>query len=132
MQMHERIELIKELLNEAKIYIDKGDTIQSSEKLYKAVEECLKILVYYFDLKHIINRVKSRGRWSIDDYDEAAIELSKKIDKIVLDAWNNAMMLHVWGFHEGKLSIKSVIERFYIIEKFVNKVIQILETRSSS
>ncbi len=37
-----RLELAGKYLSEAKEYIDRGDAVQASEKLYKAVEECIK------------------------------------------------------------------------------------------
>ncbi len=39
-----RVELAESYLNEAREYLAKGDPIQASGKLYKAVEECIKAL----------------------------------------------------------------------------------------
>jgi hypothetical protein len=38
------IELAERYLDEARRYIDRGDPVQASEKLYKVAEECIKAL----------------------------------------------------------------------------------------
>ncbi|MEM3547306.1 MAG: PaREP1 family protein [Candidatus Bathyarchaeia archaeon] len=37
-----RVELVKHLFSEAEGFLTKKDSLQSSEKLYKATEECIK------------------------------------------------------------------------------------------
>ena len=37
-----RLELAEKFLSEARKYVDEGDAVQASEKLYKAVKECIK------------------------------------------------------------------------------------------
>jgi hypothetical protein len=44
MEVPKRIEIIRYLFIEAQEYWAKGDTIKSSEELYKASEECIKAL----------------------------------------------------------------------------------------
>jgi len=44
MNVFRRIEFIRNLLIEAEEYLARGDAVQSSEKLYKAAEECVKAL----------------------------------------------------------------------------------------
>ncbi len=43
--MRERMSIAEKYLNEAREYINKGDAVQASEKLYKAAEEVIKALV---------------------------------------------------------------------------------------
>ncbi|MEM2753518.1 MAG: PaREP1 family protein, partial [Nitrososphaerota archaeon] len=38
------------MLSESEVYISKGDAVQASEKLYKAAEECIKLLAKHFKL----------------------------------------------------------------------------------
>jgi len=45
-----RLELAEKSLKEAKSFMEKNDPTQASEKLYKAVEECVKILSQLYKL----------------------------------------------------------------------------------
>lgn len=54
-----------------------GDPAQASEKLYKSVEESVKALAIYYDLKDVLDRVRDRGRWSARDLEDAVVRLSK-------------------------------------------------------
>jgi hypothetical protein len=56
-----RIEIIKNLFTEAEEYLAKGDAIQSSEKLYKATEECIKLLSERFNLPEAKELRKKEG-----------------------------------------------------------------------
>ncbi|MDT7887041.1 MAG: PaREP1 family protein, partial [Thermoproteota archaeon] len=53
MATSKRIEIIKNLFTEAEEYLAKGDAVQSSEKLYKATEECIKLLSERFNLPEV-------------------------------------------------------------------------------
>ncbi|MEM1558589.1 MAG: PaREP1 family protein [Thermoproteota archaeon] len=55
-----RLELIKLLLIEADDFLMKGDAVQSSEKLYKAAEECIKALSENFNSRRL-KLLKRRG-----------------------------------------------------------------------
>ena len=57
-----RIELAEKYLEEAKNYLEKGDPVQASEKLYKVVEECIKALAEYLKIPEA-EKAKSFGRW---------------------------------------------------------------------
>ncbi len=54
-----------------------GDPAQASEKLYKSVEESVKALAIYYDLRDVLDRVRDRGRWSVRDLEDAVVRLSK-------------------------------------------------------
>jgi len=40
--------------------------------------------------------------------------------------WASAYAVHVWGFHEGKLSTKDLTTYVKIIEETINKAVHIL------
>ena len=69
-----RLEFAEKSLREAREFIKK-DPVQASEKLYKAVEEAMKSLVLKHGLRSIVERVKKRGGWSVEDFFDAVSEL---------------------------------------------------------
>ena len=54
---------IRRCLEEGKRYIDKGDPVRASEKLYKASEEAVKELARKFDLPEY-KEAEEKGRWT--------------------------------------------------------------------
>lgn len=73
------IELARKYLEEGKSLVDK-DPVQASEKLYRAVEECVKILAIHLNLSEVLSRVESRGRWAVTDFIEAVRAIAKNLD----------------------------------------------------
>jgi len=57
-----RIELAERYLSEARSYLDKGDSIQASENMYKVVEECIKALAEYYKAPEL-EEMHKRDRW---------------------------------------------------------------------
>jgi hypothetical protein len=125
-----RLELAIKYLEEGKELIDK-DTIQASEKLYKAAEECVKALAIHFNLEDILRRVKERGRWTVSELDDVVRLIASKLGKWFLDSWDHAWTLHVWGFHEGKLGVGAIRDRLPDIERIVLETKKIVETGKS-
>ena len=115
-----RVELAINYLNEGKDLIDK-DPIQASEKLYRAVEESVKALAIYYDLKDVLAKVNERGRWTVTELEKAVIEISRRIGKWFRQSWDTANYLHVWGFHEMKLDAEDVKDRLPDIEKMIQE-----------
>ncbi len=97
-----------------------SDPIQASEKLYKAVEEAIKALTILDNIEEVLEKVKERGRWTITDLDKAARNLSKKKGDFVLYALDEVWVLHVWVFHEAKLSSDAIVARLPPIEKLIS------------
>ena len=50
---------IKGFLDEGKSYVELGDSIQASEKLYKAAEEAIKALSRAKDIEQLVKLVES-------------------------------------------------------------------------
>ncbi len=103
-----RIEIAERALNEAKEYLDKGDAVQASEKLYKAVEECIKALAEKLKVPQL-EEVKKRGKWDTWLLGKASREIAERLgDDRVRLAWKDAYDIHVWGFHEAKYGVEDV------------------------
>jgi len=103
-----RLELAEEMLSEAREYIARGDVVQASEKLYKAVEECIKALAEALKAPQL-EEVERRGKWDTWLLGMAATDLSRllKEDRVRF-AWTVAYDVHVWGFHEAKYRVEDV------------------------
>jgi hypothetical protein len=91
-----RIESIRRLLDEAEGYLEKGDAVQSSEKLYKAAEECIKILSERLSLPEVKD-AEERGRWTVTLLERAVRKLTGKMGVDVQLGWDATNHLHVWG-----------------------------------
>jgi hypothetical protein len=113
-----RIEIIKNLLAEAEEYLAKGDAVQSSEKLYKAAEECIKLLSERFNLPEV-KEAEEKGKWTVTLLEKAVRKLSDKISIDVQICWDSANYLHVWGFHEAKLEAENVKARLPLIKRLI-------------
>ena len=48
------------------------------------------------------------GRWYTYSLANAAGKLALSLGKWVKEGWDSAYVLHVWGFHEGKLDLENV------------------------
>ncbi|MEM2405762.1 MAG: PaREP1 family protein, partial [Candidatus Methanomethylicia archaeon] len=117
-------ELAERFLEEGKQLIDK-DPVQTSEKLYKAAEECIKALAIHFKFEDILVKVRERGRWTVTELEKSTSRISDKLGKWFYDAWAQANYLHVWGFHEAKLDIEDVKKRLVDIDRMI------METRKT-
>jgi len=114
----ERVKLIERLVDEAASYLEKGDAIQSSEKLYKSAEECIKVLAERFSLEEV-KAAEERGRWTVTLLEKAVGKLVNKLSTDVELGWDAANYLHIWGFHEAKLDAEDVRRRLPIIERLI-------------
>ncbi|BFI76739.1 PaREP1 family protein [Sulfurisphaera ohwakuensis] len=114
-----RIQLAEKYMKELEDYINKGDAVQASEKAYKVAEEIVKALAEKFKTPEYQQAMKE-GRWYTYTLGKTVNNLAKKVGEWILDGWNSAYFLHVWGFHEAKLSIDD-------ITLYVNKVIKMYE-----
>ena len=126
-----RVELAEKSLEEAKEFIAKRNIIQASEKLYKAVEECIKALSEKFRLPQL-DIASRRGRWDTWLLGQAATDLSKILkEERISYAWSKAYEIRVWSFHEAKYRVEDVESATPIIEWLVNYIKDML-TRTSN
>ena len=115
---YQHLEVASRMFEEAKEYIEKEDAVQTSEKLYKASEEALKVLAARFGLPEY-DEAEKRGRWSAVLLDRAARRLSEIISPEIKNFWMHAWFLHVEGFHEARLRIEDVKFRVNFIEELI-------------
>lgn len=103
-----RIELASKSLEEAKEFLEKGDPVQASEKLYKTVEECVKVLAQYLNLDEWRIAVE-QGRWWTQLLGKAARNASRILGEPRIElTWSLAYEIHVWGFHEAKYTVEDI------------------------
>jgi len=112
------MELALRMLEEAREYVPKGDSVQASEKLYKTAEESLKSIAYKLGLD-VAKAADERGRWTVSLLFDAVTAISEKVGEDVTHWWDSAWVLHVEGFHEARLSIKHVNTRISDVERIV-------------
>jgi len=122
----ERVGVIKLLLIEASDFLMRGDAVQSSEKLYKAAEECIKALSEVFELEEV-KAAEEKERWTVTLLEKAVRKLTNKLGIEVQLGWDAANHLHIWGFHEAKLDKEDVEGRMPIIRRLV----ELLEKQQS-
>ncbi len=114
-----RLELAEKYMNEMEDYLKKGDAVQASEKAYKVAEEIVKALAEKFNTSEYQQFIKE-GRWHTYLLGKASNTLASKVGDWILNGWSNAYFLHVWGFHEAKLSVND-------ITSYINKVREMFE-----
>jgi hypothetical protein len=122
------LELASKYLEEGRGLVDK-DPVQASEKLYKAAEEAVKALAFHFDVREVLDVVEKRGRWSAAELARAVMKISKRLERWFRYSWDSAWVLHVWGFHEAKLSLEDVKERLPDVERLVSEARRVVEGR---
>ncbi|MDI6885271.1 MAG: PaREP1 family protein [archaeon] len=111
------VEILR-FLDEGKEYIAEGNPVQASEKLYKAVEECIKVLAELRKLPEY-EKAEKDGRWGSYLLAQAAGRLAEEKKEIEV-AWAMAFNVHVWGFHEGKFGVEDVKRHVPYVEWLVN------------
>jgi hypothetical protein len=103
-----RLEAAERYLNEARDYVNKGDAVQASEKMYKVVEECIKALAQAYNIEEYV-KASEEGRWWVSLIGKAARRLAGILNEPRVEfTWSVAYDLHVWGFHEAKYTINDV------------------------
>ena len=113
---------ISRFANESKECIAKGNAIQASEKLYKAVEECIKALAERHKLPEY-EKAEKDGRWRSYLLVQAASRLAEDLKKKEIeDVWARAFNIHVWGFHENKIGIEGIKRNIPYVEWLIDFV----------
>jgi len=126
------IELAERYLDEARRYIDRGDPVQASEKLYKVAEECIKALAIELRTPEV-EEAKREGRWWVKLLARAAERIAMLLNKAVIQhGWSVAYNLHVWGFHEASLDMDAIKVSPPTIEYLVVETKKIIQDRGTS
>ncbi len=110
-------ELATMAFNEGVEFANKGDVVQASEKLYKAVEEAIKALAMAKNLEEA-REALSKGRWTVALLDNAVSKLGDVVER----AWDAAYFLHVNGFHEVRINIEQVRRRIPYIRSLIDEL----------
>jgi len=112
---------IERFLNEGEGLLNEGKLVQACEKIYKAAEDAVKILVK----KHapdIYRDAESRGRWTISLLDKGVQSLERELGEDMGRGWDAAWVLHVEGFHEERMNEKSVKWRLKYVKRLVELI----------
>ncbi len=120
-----RIELARRFIAEAREYMGRGDSVQASERAYKAAEEVVKALAEKYNLPEHQQAVKE-GRWFTHWLGSAVNKLVRALGDWVLSGWASAYFLHVWGFHEAKLTINDITGYIDEVERMVREAENVL------
>ena len=115
------LELAENFLREGLSLLEKGDTIQASEKLYKAAEEAVKAVAAALGFPEA-EEARRRGRWSLRLLDAAARRAGERVDRRIYDDWDHAYFLHVEGFHEARLDREQVKARASYVRELLELV----------
>lgn len=71
------LELAEKYLEEGRALVEK-DSIQASEKLYKAAEEAVEALALHLGLSEVLEKVEGRGRWTTTDLEKAVLKYLRR------------------------------------------------------
>jgi len=115
-----KLELARKYMRECEEYLKNGDAVQASEKAYKVAEELIKALAEKFNLEEYQKALKE-GRWYTYLLVSTSSKLSQKLGDWVLSGWDAGYTLHVWGFHEAKLTVSDIIPRVEKIRKMLEE-----------
>jgi hypothetical protein len=115
-----KLELARKYMRECEEYLKNGDAVQASEKAYKVAEELIKALAEKFNLEEYQKALKE-GRWYTYLLVSTSSKLSQKLGDWVLSGWDAGYTLHVWGFHEAKLTVGDIIPRVEKIRKMLEE-----------
>jgi hypothetical protein len=121
----ERINLVEKLMKECNDYLNRGDPVQASEKAYKIAEEIVKALAEKFRTPEYEEFLKE-GRWYIYLLSKASKTLALKLGDWIINGWNSAYDLYIWGFHERKLTIDYVKIGIKKVEKMFEEAYKII------
>ena len=78
-----------------------------------------------FNLEEYQKTLKE-GRWYTYLLVSASSKLSQKLGDWVLSGWDAGYSLHVWGFHEAKLTVNDIIPRVEKIRKMLEESEKVL------
>ena len=123
-----RLAVAEHMLKRAREELERGDPVQASEKLYKAVEECIKTLACLEGLDECA-KAQEEDRWWTRLLARAARRLHRRLgEELILEAWSQGYDLHIHGFHEHALAVEDVKDSLPVVEKLVDYTRRRLET----
>ncbi len=126
-ELEARLAIAEYMLRRAREELERGDAVQASEKLYKAVEECIKVLACLEGLEEC-RRAREEGGWWTRLLARAARRLSSKLGTdLIRVAWEEGYDLHVHGFHEHAFGVEEVRQGVAVVEKLLQYVKSVVQ-----
>lgn len=126
----QHLELAERFLAEGNELIDK-DSVQATEKLYKATEEAVKTIAIALKPPEADEAAK-RGRWTTGLLESAVVNIMRRLELDELyHWWGSAYRLCVDGFHEARFRSIDVILRLRDVEAVVNLAKKVLKMCSA-
>ena len=117
-----RVGIARYMYERAVEEIEKGDSIEASEKLYKVVEECIKVLSCIHGIEEC-RIAREKGLWWTKLLSRASRKLTRILENnLFINAWSQAYDLHVHGFHERSLEIDDVKQSLNVIKELLEYV----------
>jgi hypothetical protein len=80
---------VKRFLEEGERLLENGEVVQACEKIYKAAEDAIKVLVKVH-AQDIQKEVERKGRWTVSLLDKAVRNLEIKFGEDVSHGWAEA------------------------------------------
>ena len=82
------------------------DSVQASEKLYKAAEETVKAFTQHYGLNDILSKVNKRDGWTFTDLEKTVLVISRILGKWFGEVWDRTWALHITVCRENCELIK--------------------------
>jgi len=88
-EIEKHLDLALTFLEEGKNSIEKN-SVQASEKLYKAAEESVKLLALHLGISDVLSQAKQRDRRTVTDLEKGVEAISRKLGDWFGEAWDRA------------------------------------------
>jgi hypothetical protein len=96
------------LIKEADELLEKGDTVQASEKYYKAAEEAIKLITKTLNIQDVLQKVKEEGYWSLGILHDAVVEISQRLNNDrIIELWKSAVIIFTVSLPKNILIIEA-------------------------
>ncbi|MFP3234143.1 MAG: PaREP1 family protein [Sulfolobaceae archaeon] len=96
------------LIKEADELLEKGDTVQASEKYYKAAEEAIKLITKTLNIQDVLQKVKEEGYWNLGILHDAVVEISQRLNNDrIIELWKSAVIIFTVSLPKNILIIEA-------------------------
>jgi len=96
------------LIKEADELLEKGDTVQASEKYYKAAEEAIKLITKTLNIQDVLQKVKEEGYWGLGILHDAVVEISQRLNNDrIIELWKSAVIIFTVNLPKNILIIEA-------------------------
>jgi hypothetical protein len=96
------------LIKEADELLEKGDTVQASQKYYKAAEEAIKLITKTLNIQDVLQKVREEGYWSLGILHDAVVEISQRLNNDrIIELWKSAVIIFTVNLPKNILIIEA-------------------------